>query len=90
MLRLSGHGEHDDGSYVPGALRESHLGRDCIENGIVQMIEGGYAGVEEIERWKRDFTDEVQAAVAQAQQEPTPDPWDEDWRALSSQTGGGI
>ncbi len=90
MLRLSGHGEHDDGSYVPGTLRSSHLGRDCLENGIIQMIEDGFATVEEIERWKSDFTDEVQAAVAQAQQEPTPDPWDEDWRACSSEPGGGI
>jgi len=90
LLRLSGHGEHDDGSYVPGALRGSHLGRDCLENGLGQMIEGGYASVEEIERWKRDFTDEVQAAVAQAQQEPTPDPWVEDWRACSTEPGGPI
>lgn len=88
LLRLSGHGEHDDGSYVPGELRGSHLGRDCLENGIVQMIEQGFATVDEIERWKSDFTDEVQAAVAQAQQEPTPDPWHEDWRACSAEPGG--
>jgi TPP-dependent pyruvate/acetoin dehydrogenase alpha subunit len=88
LLRLSGHGEHDDGSYVPGELRGSHLGRDCLENGIVQMIEQGFATVEEIEHWKRDYTDEVQAAVAQAQQEPTPDPWHEDWRACSAEPGG--
>lgn len=90
LLRLSGHGEHDDGSYVPGTLRESHLGRDCLENGIIQMIEQGFATVDEIERWKNRFTEEVQAAVAQAQQEPTPDPWDEDWRACSTELGGGI
>jgi TPP-dependent pyruvate/acetoin dehydrogenase alpha subunit len=88
LLRLSGHGEHDDGNYVPGALRGSHLGRDCLENGIVQMIQAGFATAEEIERWKSDYTEEIQAAVAQAQQEPTPDPWDEDWRACSSQPGG--
>lgn len=90
LLRLSGHGEHDDGSYVPGTLRDSHLGRDCLENGIIQMIEQGLATVDEIERWKNRFTEEVQAAVAQAQQEPTPDPWDEDWRACSSEAGGAI
>jgi pyruvate dehydrogenase E1 component alpha subunit/2-oxoisovalerate dehydrogenase E1 component alpha subunit len=88
LLRLSGHGEHDDGSYVPGELRGSHLGRDCLENGIVQMLEQGFATVDEIERWKNEFTDEVQAAVAQAQQEPTPDPWHEDWRACSAEPGG--
>ena len=54
------------------------------------MIEQGLATVDEIERWKNRFTEEVQAAVAQAQQEPTPDPWYEDWRACSSEVGGGI
>lgn len=86
LLRLSGHGEHDDGSYVPGELRGSHLGRDCLENGVVQLVEKGFATSEEIESWKSEFTDDVQSAVAQAQQEPTPDPWHEDWRACSYET----
>jgi len=90
LLRLSGHGEHDDGSYVPPVLKTGHLGRDCLETGIAQMIENGFATVDEVERWKIDFTAEVQAAVAQAQQEPTPDPWVEDWRACSSEPGGNI
>ncbi|WP_367874089.1 thiamine pyrophosphate-dependent dehydrogenase E1 component subunit alpha [Luteolibacter sp. Populi] len=87
LLRLSGHGEHDDGSYVPPLMRAGHLGRDCLETGIVQMIEGGHATVDEIERWKSEFADEVQVAVAQAQQEPVPDPWDEEWFACKSATG---
>ncbi len=87
LLRLSGHGEHDDGSYVPNTLRAGNLGRDCLEVATAQMTEGGYAGADEIERWKTEFTDEVQAAVAQAQQEPAPDPWDEEWFACKSTTG---
>ena len=87
LLRLSGHGEHDDGSYVPPILKTGHLGRDCLETGIIQMIESGYASVDEIERWKSDFADEVQAAVAQAQQEPLPDPWHEEWHACATKTG---
>jgi pyruvate dehydrogenase E1 component alpha subunit/2-oxoisovalerate dehydrogenase E1 component alpha subunit len=87
LLRLSGHGEHDDASYVPNLLKAGQLGRDCVETAIVQMIEAGHASVEEIERWKTEFTAEVQAAVAQAQQEPAPDPWDEEWYACSTQTG---
>nr|WP_193211006.1 thiamine pyrophosphate-dependent enzyme [Luteolibacter marinus] len=89
LLRLSGHGEHDDASYVPGELRGSHLGRDCLENGIAQLIADGFSTAKEIEDWKAAFTDEVQAAVAQAQQEPTPDPWHEDWRACSSEPATG-
>lgn len=87
LLRLSGHGEHDDASYVPNTLKAGELGRDCLEIAVAEMIEGGYASVEEIERWKSEFADEVQAAVAQAQQEPTPDPWDEQWHACSTPTG---
>ncbi len=90
LLRLSGHGEHDDGSYVPPVMKTGHLGRDCLETGVVQMIENGYSGVEEIERWKTDFADEVQAAVAQAQQEPVPDPWHEEWNACATRTGRGL
>src|SRR5690606_5106694 len=70
LLRLSGHGEHDDGSYVPGTLRSGTLGRDCIEVGERQLVEGGYASTAEIEVWKHEDAEAVQAAVAQAQQEP--------------------
>jgi pyruvate dehydrogenase E1 component alpha subunit/2-oxoisovalerate dehydrogenase E1 component alpha subunit len=90
LLRLTGHGEHDDGSYVPQTLRTGHLGRDCLDVGEAQMVENGYATAEEVERWKTEFADEVQAAVAQAQQEPVPDPWHEVWHACSTQTGRGL
>src|SRR5215472_16225146 len=31
LLRLCGHGEHDDSSYIDPALRTSPLGRDCLK-----------------------------------------------------------
>lgn len=88
LLRLSGHGEHDDGSYVPDTLRSGLLGRDCIEVGERQLIEGGYATAAEIGDWKREDAEAVQAAVAQAQQEPAPDPWHEVWEACSVKLSG--
>jgi pyruvate dehydrogenase E1 component alpha subunit/2-oxoisovalerate dehydrogenase E1 component alpha subunit len=84
LLRLSGHGEHDDGFYVPDALRQDHYGRDCIEVAIRQLVERGIANVEEIRSWQDRFADEVQRAVAQAQQEAPPDPYQEDWTALAT------
>lgn len=84
LLRLSGHGEHDDGSYVPDSAKHGHYGRDCIEVAMRQLVEGGYATVEEIMAWQEDTSEEVQRAVAQAQQEPAPDPYREDWSALST------
>jgi len=84
MLRLTGHGEHDDGSYVDAALKSSGLGRDSIEVGIKQLIEGGFATVEEIEQWQQEAADQVQQAVAIAQKEDGPDPYKDDWMAYSN------
>jgi len=85
LLRLSGHGEHDDGSYVPEPIRKGHYGRDCIEIAIRQLIENDIATVDEIAQWQDESAEEVQRAVAQAQQEEVPDPYTEDWTALSTQ-----
>lgn len=85
LLRLSGHGEHDDGSYVPQDVRSDHYGRDCIDVAIEQLVSTGYATQEEITGLKEEYADEVQRAVAQAQQEPTPDPFRESWSALATQ-----
>lgn len=84
LLRLSGHGEHDDGSYVPAEFRKGHYGRDCVEVAMRQLVELGHATVDEIFRWQDEFAEEVQRAVAQAQQEDPPDPYNEDWTALST------
>lgn len=84
LLRLSGHGEHDDASYVPQGVKTGHYGRDCIEVAMRQLVEHGFATVDEILGWQEQFADEVQRAVAQAQQEDTPDPYKEDWNALST------
>lgn len=84
LLRLAGHGEHDDGSYVPIELRNGHYGRDCIEVAMRQLVENNVATVDEILAWQDEFSEEVQRAVAQAQQEAVPDPYREDWTALST------
>jgi acetoin:2,6-dichlorophenolindophenol oxidoreductase subunit alpha len=84
LLRLGGHGEHDDGSYVPDSERNGKYGRDCIEVAIRQLAEGGIATVEEMAVWQDEISEEVQRAVAQAQQEPLPDPYKENWTALST------
>jgi pyruvate dehydrogenase E1 component alpha subunit/2-oxoisovalerate dehydrogenase E1 component alpha subunit len=84
LLRLSGHGEHDDGFYVPADIRNGHYGRDCIEVAMRQLVEHGLATVDEILEWQEQIAAEVQRAVAQAQQEPAPDPYEEVWSALAT------
>jgi len=83
LLRLTGHGEHDDGSYVPDELKDSHYGRDCIDVGEQQLIEKGWLTSQELTEWQQAAKMEVQAAVTQAQREAVPDPYSERWTALS-------
>lgn len=85
LLRLAGHGEHDDGFYVPAELKQNHYGRDCIEVAMRQLVENKIASVDEILSWQDEFAEEVQRIIAQAQQEETPDPYQEEWSALSTQ-----
>jgi len=85
LLRLSGHGEHDDGSYVPDSVKAGIYGRDCIDVAEQQLLEFQIMSAEEIASIRETAAIEVQAAVAQAQQEPVPDPYLEDWRAYSSE-----
>jgi pyruvate dehydrogenase E1 component alpha subunit/2-oxoisovalerate dehydrogenase E1 component alpha subunit len=84
LLRLSGHGEHDDAFYVPEEMRQSHVGRDCMEAAERQMLETGAASAGEIAAWKKEFSEEVQQAVARAQREPAPDPYKESWSAVAT------
>lgn len=84
LLRLVGHGEHDDAFYVPDACRNDHYGRDCIDVAIPQLVANGHVTTDEIHAWQHQFAADVQRAVAQAQQEATPDPYREDWTAIST------
>ena len=84
LLRLSGHGEHDDGFYVPEDLKQSPAGRDCMPVAERQMLDEAFADSGEIATWKHQAVDDVQAAVATAQQEAKPDPWKDDWRSYAT------
>lgn len=80
VLRLCGHGEHDDAKYIPEELWKSS--RDCIEVAEQQMVEENLLTVEEINEIKVEAKAKVQEAVAIAQREPTPDPRKDDWKSL--------
>lgn len=83
LLRLSGHGEHDDGAYIPEDIRTSHYGRDCMEVGKQQLIELGWLTESELTEWEEAAKLEVQTAVTTAQREDGPDPYKEEWCALA-------
>jgi len=82
VLRLCGHGEHDDAKYVPKNLWDES--RDCMDVAEQQLLEKGFLTPDEIAEIKEDARLKVQKAVAVAQREPTPDPYQDDWSALGS------
>lgn len=84
LLRLSGHGEHDDAWYVPEEVKCSKVGRDCLEIGAQQLLEDGLANQSELDEWKTEAQQRVDAAVSKAAKEPKPDGARESWYALSS------
>lgn len=86
LLRLGGHGEHDDASYIPDAAKHQHEARDCLEIAKQQALELGWASQEEIRQWEEEARKEVDAAQAIASKEPTPDPYRENWQALSTKS----
>ncbi len=84
LLRLCGHGEHDDATYVPAALKRSALGQDCLRRAEELLRQQQWSDAPEMEAWRLETAQQVDDAVATVQREPTPDPYQESWRALSS------
>ncbi|HEY5952787.1 MAG TPA: thiamine pyrophosphate-dependent dehydrogenase E1 component subunit alpha [Terrimicrobiaceae bacterium] len=83
LLRLVGHGEHDDAAYVDPKLKSAHLGRDCLAVSEEFLIQKNWASAEQILRWRAEVKDEVDVTAAKVQREPPPDPSEEDWKAAS-------
>jgi TPP-dependent pyruvate/acetoin dehydrogenase alpha subunit len=84
LLRLCGHGEHDDSSYIDPKLRAMPYARDCLKLAEEYLLQEKWASAEILASWRDESVQRVEEAVAIAQREPTPDPYQEDWSALSS------
>jgi pyruvate dehydrogenase E1 component alpha subunit/2-oxoisovalerate dehydrogenase E1 component alpha subunit len=84
LLRLVGHGEHDDAHYVKPALRESAVGRDCLKLAEEHIASEGWADADALEQWRAEALSKVEEAIALALREPAPDPSDEQWTAIST------
>jgi pyruvate dehydrogenase E1 component alpha subunit/2-oxoisovalerate dehydrogenase E1 component alpha subunit len=84
LLRLGGHGEHDDASYVPDLQKHSHEGRDCLVVAQGQAVDLGWATPQELRQWEKEARKEVDQTLAQVSKEPVPDPYRESWQALST------
>ncbi len=83
LLRLVGHGEHDDAHYVDPDLRLTAIGRDCLKLAEQSIVARGWATAEEVRAWQDAVNTQVEEAIAITLREATPDPNEEDWCALS-------
>jgi len=84
LLRLCGHGEHDDASYVDPKLKASPVGRDCLKVAEEELQRRNWANGATLAAWRSEAAQKVETAVATVQREPGPDPFNETWCALSS------
>ncbi len=84
LLRLCGHGEHDDAGYIDAALKNSPLGRDCLKVSEEFILGQKWADPEELDRWRNDCVQRVEETIAVVQREPVPDPYEETWCAIST------
>ena len=84
VLRLSGHGEHDDASYVTDEIKRQPFAQDCVKLTEKKIVDLALADAATLKSWKEDAAKQVDDAVAIAQQEPAPDAAKEDWSAIST------
>jgi pyruvate dehydrogenase E1 component alpha subunit/2-oxoisovalerate dehydrogenase E1 component alpha subunit len=84
LLRLCGHGEHDDASYVDTRLKGSTIGRDCLKLSEDHLLQNDWAEPTQISGWRAESLQAIEEVVAKVQRESPPDPYKEDWCALAS------
>src|SRR5204862_2189515 len=84
VLRLSGHGEHDDASYVTEEMKNQPFARDCLRVAEQTIVDFNLVDAETLDKWRKDAIAQVEEAIAAAQQEPAPEGDKEDWCALSN------
>ena len=84
LLRLSGHGEHDDAHYVDTRLKDSRTGLDCLKEAEEHLLEMEWADAARLREWHEQAVRQIDEALATTQREPHPDPNDEDWCPLAA------
>ncbi len=83
-LRLAGHGEHDDFSYVTEEVRQESFAQDCLQRATAFIQEQDLADEATLAGWRARATEEVNEAIATAQKEAAPNAEDENWCAIST------
>jgi acetoin:2,6-dichlorophenolindophenol oxidoreductase subunit alpha len=85
-LRLTGHAEHDDASYMDEQLFKEPTGRDCIDATETFLLEQNWASESTLKTWRQEAKTEVEAATQQVQREPVCSPAEENWMPLATRS----
>jgi pyruvate dehydrogenase E1 component alpha subunit/2-oxoisovalerate dehydrogenase E1 component alpha subunit len=83
VLRLSGHGEHDDASYVTDEIKREPFAQDCLKRAEKTIVDLNLADAETLQSWRDEAAAKVDEAITIARKEAAPDGNAEDWCALS-------
>jgi pyruvate dehydrogenase E1 component alpha subunit/2-oxoisovalerate dehydrogenase E1 component alpha subunit len=84
LLRLSGHGEHDDASYVPAEMKKERWAQDCVALTEHLIVKKSWLDADTLKQWRAEISGEVNQAVETAQREAAPVASEEDWCAVST------
>ena len=84
ILRLAGHGEHDDASYIAPEMRKELFAQDSVQRAEHFIVEHELAEASTVRQWRAELAAEVDEAIAIAQGEDQPVGSEEEWCALSS------
>src|SRR5438132_5437653 len=83
ILRLSGHGEHDDASYVTEEIKREPFARDCLKVAEQTIADLNLVDAETLRDWRKDAAVQVDQAISAAQKEAAPEADEEEWYAIS-------
>src|SRR6266699_2080596 len=84
ILRLSGHGEHDDASYVTDEIKREPFAQDCLKLAEKKVVDLEMADAATLKSWREDAARQVDEAIATAQKDAAPNAEREDWCAIST------
>lgn len=83
-LRLAGHGEHDDASYVPPEMKSEPFAQDALQRTEQFILERKMLEPDALQQMRKEISAQIDEAVATAQQEDAPVGSEEDWCAVST------
>src|SRR5881409_1085426 len=82
VLRLSGHGEHDDASYVTEEIKREPFSRDCLKVAEQTITDVNLVDAKTLTEWRKEAVAKVDEAISTAQKEAAPEADEEDWCAI--------